>query len=266
MAAIMIDSHASMTSGAVPLLTCSRGLQEVPLDGSVELGGHGSTPSGAGESVGQETAAAMEERIYAALTATGIGCMLVQRHAPRIFWSLAGSAVYPRDDHAEVRALLYVCVLHQLQAPVHTQPDSPTLSEPWRCHCLTPDQPPAAAAAIRSGMHSWKTVVPHWTYGAQSEPMVTNARRITCSVLRVACTTHAARRSCFRCAVRGGGVEVERSALTARCGGHASAGAAGSGEHVESVTYAARYSFRDFHRRSCALPCAAVAAVECHSL
>lgn len=157
MAAIMIDSHASMTSGAVPLLTCSRGLQEVPLDGSVELGGHGSTPSGAGESVGQETAAAMEERIYAALTATGIGCMLVQRHAPRIFWSLAGSAVYPRDDHAEVRALLYVCVLHQLQAPVHTQPDSPTLSEPWRCHCLTPDQPPAAAAAVRSGMHSYKT-------------------------------------------------------------------------------------------------------------
>lgn len=45
----------------------------------------------------------LEERVYETLSSLSIGCMLAQRHAPRIFWSLSASAVFPRASYPDVR-------------------------------------------------------------------------------------------------------------------------------------------------------------------
>ena len=59
-------------------------------------------PRGNGSS-GRDGQQELEERVHGALVSVSIGCMLAQRHAPRVYWNLAASAAMPRDAYTDVR-------------------------------------------------------------------------------------------------------------------------------------------------------------------
>lgn len=66
---------------------------------------------GAAAGVDAAVQARLEERVYVSLVSMSIGCMLVQRHAPLVFWNLAANAVFPKDDFSEVLHFRVHCTM-----------------------------------------------------------------------------------------------------------------------------------------------------------